>query len=263
MPMLWGDKFDSTMNYRFLLWTLDFIVGRSGRRMEHGSSQFATAADSRTFGERVEWFAHHHPKQVVESMMNNMGSHDLPRISDLLNNDEDCVKLAHRVLMTLPGIPTTWYGDEIGMHKLKSERALDPLNRKPFDWDLLAQSRNKKNPVLDNYREMVKFREQHPILRSAEISFLKTEDPDIIVYLRYAKEEASDFVLVVANRAKVSKIAAISLDQFDLPKDSSLKKNIDGMKPDQKFVRLTINPISASIYTPGVETSAENIQSAA
>ncbi len=42
------------------------------------------------------------------------GNHDTTRIANFLNTDE--LKLAYLFLLTMPGVPYIYYGDEIGMH---------------------------------------------------------------------------------------------------------------------------------------------------
>ncbi len=56
-------------------------------------------------------------------------------------------KVAVFLQYTLPGIPSIFAGDEVGVCGFK-----DPLNRKPFPWD------NMNEEILDFYKKMGSFR---------------------------------------------------------------------------------------------------------
>ena len=66
------------------------------------------------------------------------GNHDMERISDKL--DEDEIKLAFAFIMSMPGIPFVYYGDEIGMHYIKELKSVEggfnrTGSRTPMQWD--------------------------------------------------------------------------------------------------------------------------------
>ncbi len=55
------------------------------------------------------------------------------RLAPMLKNDRRCLELAHSLLMTLPGTPVLWYGQEIGMG---DDLSLEERNsvRTPMQW---------------------------------------------------------------------------------------------------------------------------------
>jgi maltose alpha-D-glucosyltransferase / alpha-amylase len=55
------------------------------------------------------------------------------RMAPMLGGDEDRLKLAHSLLMALPGTPVMWYGDEIGMGENLSLSERNPV-RTPMQW---------------------------------------------------------------------------------------------------------------------------------
>lgn len=59
-----------------------------------------------------------------------LGNHDQERIMSRLGGDKDKARLAASILMTLPGSPYIYYGEEIGMLGEKP----DPSIREPFLW---------------------------------------------------------------------------------------------------------------------------------
>lgn len=58
-------------------------------------------------------------------------NHDQDRVMNVLSNDVSRVKLAASFLLTLPGVPFVYYGEEIGMTGAKP----DELIRTPLQWD--------------------------------------------------------------------------------------------------------------------------------
>ena len=66
------------------------------------------------------------------------GNHDTTRIANFLNTDE--LKLAYLFLLTMPGVPYIYYGDEIGMHADLSLPSFEggfqrTGSRTPMRWD--------------------------------------------------------------------------------------------------------------------------------
>lgn len=77
----------------------------------------------------LEKLVENYPKAFLENCMNNIGTHDTPRIKTVLGGDEDLVSLAFGLLFSVPGVPCVYYGDEAGLEGDK-----DPDNRRYFPW---------------------------------------------------------------------------------------------------------------------------------
>lgn len=146
-------------------------------------------------------------------MGNLMDSHDKPRFPALVEgaippgaNDQEIgwqtdiqitqpettfprVALYQAYLLTIPGVPTVYYGNEIGM-----TGANDPDNRRPmrFGDELDAFERAH----IDTVAELVRLRRERPALRRGHFHTVAAE-PDVWAYLRAA---ADDRVLVVLNK---------------------------------------------------------------
>lgn len=58
-----------------------------------------------------------------------VGNHDKPRIASTIG--APYVRLINMLLLTLPGTPTTYYGEEIGMENINvtKDQTLDPLGK--------------------------------------------------------------------------------------------------------------------------------------
>ena len=128
---LLGHELDSVMNYPFKDNVTAFIAGK---------------ADAENIDRSLMSVAENYPVNVRYSLMNLIGTHDTMRIKSYLGGlDTECkeqrlssgleelatyrLKCAIFIQMTYVGVPSIYYGDEIGMQGGK-----DPYNRKPFSW---------------------------------------------------------------------------------------------------------------------------------
>ena len=72
------------------------------------------------------------PECVVVRFIDN---HDTNRVASDVNGDADRMRMAAVWLMTAPGVPIIYYGEEIGMKGIKGTGPLyDEFRREPFDW---------------------------------------------------------------------------------------------------------------------------------
>lgn len=140
---LWGHELDSVMNYPYRNAILEFTRG---------------FIDANKFVRKIEIIKENYPKQTYDCLMNFLGTHDVPRLISILGDDDRYlglqrdkqkniklsdgayvrakkkVKFAVKLLMTLPGAPCIYYGDEAGIEGLN-----DPMNRKTYPWEMEDQ----------------------------------------------------------------------------------------------------------------------------
>ena len=132
---LCGGQLDSVMNYPFYEAILAFLSGGDGDKLL----------------ESVWSIIENYPKHCVDLLMNHMGTHDTVRLitrlageppkkgdrlwqsrqklsDDRFKKGVTLQKLAAFLQYTLPGVPSLYYGDELG-----SEGYSDPFNRAPFE----------------------------------------------------------------------------------------------------------------------------------
>ena len=147
------------------------------------------------------------------------------RMAPLLGNDRRKIELAHAIMFTLPGAPTLYYGDEIGMGDniwLSDRSGL----RTPMQWsaeqnagfstaapgDLylpvnddelfgyrkvnVESQRSDSQSLYHAVRRMIRMRKAHSHLATAPCRFLETGNHALLAYLRPA---AGETVLVVNN----------------------------------------------------------------
>ena len=131
--------------------------------------------------------------------MNLLDSHDMPRFLSLVQGDVRRMQLAYLFLMTYPGAPTIYYGDEIG---LTGEQ--DPDNRKSFPWDKDTWNLD----LHDMVRELIMVRQSMPVLRTGSYEPVFTQDR-VIAYLR---RDSEDSALVVINADESAQTVTIPLN---------------------------------------------------
>ncbi|WP_196604661.1 4-alpha-glucanotransferase [Pectinatus haikarae] len=203
---LCGGEMDSAMNYPFRKTVLDFLLCRISAQKTccYLSSQ-----------------KENYPYHNYYAMMNLVGSHDVERVISLLgeaSNYETISAAAQRnyqldpahyrlgmlrsklaVLwqMTYPGVPSIYYGDEIGMEGLR-----DPYNRGTYNWS------EGNNELRAWFKTLIALRNKHIALRTGELLFLYAQD-DVIVYLRcirtgsdvFGQSAKNDCFIIIINRS--------------------------------------------------------------
>ena len=161
----------------------------------------------RGFKEAVMTIAENYPQHVVACNMNLLGTHDTPRILTALVDDFDGSReekakrhlsrnqweVAHeRLLMAsflqymLPGCPSIYYADEVGMEGYK-----DPFNRRPFPWG------REDTELLEHFMRLGKLRNRCEALRLGDISFFQAGDK----HLGFTRSYNGKTVKIYANRS--------------------------------------------------------------
>jgi len=146
-----------------------------------------------------------------------LSNHDGTRVMTLLGNDVPSAKLAATLLLTLPGLPFVYYGEEIGMTGDKP----DPRLRTPMQWSSragvgfttgkeweapqadsmirnVALEDRDPHSLLNLYRRLILVRKENEALATGRLVPLTTTDTHVAAYLRHA-DPGGGSVLVVAN----------------------------------------------------------------
>ncbi len=138
-----GTIFDSAMNYDF---------------RKHAKRFFAEKSiDAEGFGDRATDMYMRYRKQTAFAQLNLLDSHDVSRFLSVCGGDVKRYKLAVLFLMTFPGMPSIFYGDEKGI-----EGILENDYRHPMIWD-------KEDDELSLfYKRVIALRNSEDILRHGE-----------------------------------------------------------------------------------------------
>jgi maltose alpha-D-glucosyltransferase/alpha-amylase len=158
------------------------------------------------------------------------------RLAPLLDNDRRRLVLAHALLLSLPGSPVLYYGDEIGMGDNTALADRDGV-RTPMQWDdglhggfsaadatpilpvnddpvygyrvvnVESQERNDQS-LLARIKQMIAARRRHPVFGRGRVEFLDTDNRHVLAFLRC---DGLETIIVVANLARSSQSAVIQL----------------------------------------------------
>jgi glycosidase len=180
-----------------------------------------------------------YPPGVLDATF--LTNHDMVRIATELQRDPLALRTAAALLLTLPGTPFLYYGEEIGLANGPVAQG-DPAKRTPMPWNgehgagfttgdpwrALAggwQTTNveaqKSDPrsLLSHYRRLIQLRSEHPALGKAklgtgEIQLLETGDPAIFAFVA----QSGDSRVVVAHNLgpETATTSAFPLEAYGL-----------------------------------------------
>jgi neopullulanase len=205
--VLQGDMYDALMNYPLGAAITSFAGGpRLDRRVL--SQHFDVNAkvhddDAPAFAARVERNLAAYDPAVTAVQLNLLDSHDTPRILSMVGGDVQSVRLATLIQMTMPGTPSIYYGDEIGL-----EGELDPANRAAFPW---GHPERWDRDLLAYVSGAVAFRHAYPAVRQGGLRIVAAEDRTV-AYLRTLGDGAA---LVIVNAGDVPCGLTLSLPELD------------------------------------------------
>jgi len=144
-----------------------------------------------------------------------LSNHDSTRTMTVLGGDMSRAKLAATLLLTLPGLPFVYYGEEIGMTGDKP----DPRLRTPMQWSAapgagftsgtpwesvqpdvqttnVGRGNAEPGSLLNLYRRLIHLRRSNDALADGRLIALTTGNPAVAGYLRSTGDHA---VLVLVN----------------------------------------------------------------
>ncbi len=153
-----------------------------------------------------------------------LGNHDQERIASVLKGNKQKLKVAINLLMTLPGNPFLYYGEELGTEGKKPDKRL----REPYIWNYknndffrtdwikgvysnenrvrpLSVQSEDKNSVFSHYRKMIAFRKNHPVLNQiSPVNLIDSgiNDKGLISFIR---TNPTQNLLVIQNITKVNR----------------------------------------------------------
>lgn len=158
------------------------------------------------------------------------GNHDMQRLSYYLNDKQ--IKLVYAFMMSMPGVPFIYYGDEIGMKYLDKTPSKEggyfrTGARTPMQWDnsknngfsdgkqedlylqidpdenkpTVENQQKDENSILNELKKLIKVRKANPVLQeSADFTLINNTYP-----LVYKRTKGEDSVLVVINPTETEK----------------------------------------------------------
>jgi maltose alpha-D-glucosyltransferase/alpha-amylase len=163
------------------------------------------------------------------------------RLAPLMDNHRGRIELMNGLLMSLPGSPVLYYGDEIGMGDNIYLRDRDGV-RTPMQWSLdrnggfsrcdpaqltlpliadpiygyqainvEAQERHKSS-LLNWMRRLIRVRKQHPVFGRGATEFLQAENRSVLAFLRTDEHET---LLAVNNLSQHAQPVRLDLSAYE------------------------------------------------
>lgn len=152
------------------------------------------------------------------------------RLANFLDKNPDRIKLAFAIMLSTPGIPIIYYGDEVGVTnnfenakksaknrenkflKLLSVFDSRDINRGPVPKKLFYGSQKGwylfNSKVYNNTRHLIGVRKSLPVMASGSFDILRTSDKSCLSYIRKNKSRE---ILVINNLSKEKIVADIPL----------------------------------------------------
>jgi neopullulanase len=185
-----GDTFDALMNYPLTEALLSFTAARhldmDVVAAQHEYREFVHPIDGPAFAGLLQHLMTMYRPAVIPAQLNLLGSHDTPRYVTVAGGDQASLRLALLAVMTLPGAPCIYYGDEIGM-----QGRHDPDSRRAFPWN---DPGSWDTGLLEYSRITTALRHGHEVLRHGEYRTLAA-DGDAMAYGRVLADTAAVVVL--------------------------------------------------------------------
>ncbi|MEW5992194.1 MAG: alpha-amylase family glycosyl hydrolase [Chloroflexota bacterium] len=213
------------------------VTALTSRYVEEGSldlvfdfglaSSTITSLNSRSGGSLVTALRDVADAYPPDGLATFLANHDQNRVASQLAGDLAAQRLAATLLLTGPGVPFIYYGEEIGMTGSKPDEQIrtpmrwdatspgagftsatpwEPLSADQAGTDVATQSGDPES-LLSTYRRLTRLRAAHPALLAGLLVPVESAEPQVVAFLRTGGGET---VLVAAN-VGVEPVASPSL----------------------------------------------------
>lgn len=201
-PRIYMDYFDSAMNYYLRKAILELLIYKR--------------IDLNEFISRINNVYEYIPHYKALSLYNMLGSHDVPRIKSMVQNNK-LLKLMYVLIFALPGSPVIYYGDEIGL-----EGGRDPDNRRPMIWD-------RGNWDLELYEHIKKLIRIYKSCRSIRHGYFLVENlgSNLLFIKRWINNEEIIFLLNVSSKDISVDLKKLGKYSFDIYNEKNIDQHVE------------------------------------
>lgn len=176
-----------------------------------------TTALVKTYKKIVDYYQSITPEYIDATFLTN---HDQNRILSELDGDIKKLQMAAAILMTLPGTPYIYYGEEIGMFGIKPDEHI----REPFLWDKPGVDVNQtswitpiysteetvrplsiqqldENSIYNYYKKLIRLRNSSVALSYGELKNTNIKKKEIVSFLRVKNDESYLVIHNISNKS--------------------------------------------------------------
>ena len=278
VPTAWlgGDQWDSNMNYNgFGQPVSQFFTGQGMHGNDPSTGNYLSPTD---FSNWLTGTMADNNRLSDLAMLNSIGTHDTARFlyracislgqsSSVCSNTSDpnfptaaynILKMAIEMQMTYVGMPSIYYGDEIGM-----TGGNDPDNRRTFDWNVNDWNKS----VLDLTRTMTTNRSSHESWEDGSFIPIVTDNTnDVFAYARFLLDansignaggiSDSDAALVVFNKNTSNETITLPAYQASITNGTTLTDIVNGgtYTVSGGDVTITLPGDTGAVLTPSPTT---------
>lgn len=200
-------------------------------------------------------------------------NHDQARVVTAFGGDLEKSKLAAMVLLTTPGSPFIYYGEEIGMTGNKPDENI----RTPMLWSAdkyagfstvfpwesynsnfkeinVSTEADDPTSILSLYRTLIGLRNDHAALRVGGYYLIRSDNPSILSFMRVSKEEK---LIVLINMSKQA-VSDYQLSLIQGPLSGSYRPYL--LLREGSLAELTANQNGGfDFYQPKIEIPANDM----
>lgn len=154
-----------------------------------------------------------------------LSNHDQNRVMSNFKGDINKAKMAASILLTLPGTPYIYYGEELGMLGKKP----DPNIREPFLWsdaesdslrtnwidpkftsdktvNSLQEQMENSSSLLNHYKEWIQLRNHNEILTKGGIAQFDNQNRNLLAFTRVLGEDKLHVFHNLSSKAQVLEV---------------------------------------------------------
>lgn len=196
------------------------------------------------------------------------------RMANFLDNDPDRIGMAFSILLSLPGIPIIYYGDEIGSqnnftyaqrfaklrearqkaknkdkNKIEMQTYFDSrdINRgaikKRVFYNATRAENSFEGKVYKKVKQLIEVRKKYPVIARGEFSQIKTNSPEIFAYMRTLGDEQ---IIIINNLSEHRTVAELNIPNIPWwKKDDNVylldllnnrKRRVNYSKPNKNLI---------------------------
>ena len=264
LRMIRGDRLDTTMNYRLRDAVLGLLAPQSFDSKGFADSGYQITPTQ--FADRIESIREDYPDAAYYSLMNLLDSHDTERLLWTLTPGAETTaakegnaanlaagkarqRIAALIQYTMPGAPTVFYGDEVGMTGDD-----DPDDRRTYPWPGKGGG-TRDMALFAHYQALADARADLPALTDGDLRLLLTDDATGTV--AYGRTTDAQAAIVAINRSDAARVLTIPVAGY-LPDGSVLAVEAAANAPATGSVTVaggelavTLPALSAAVLATG------------